>query len=286
MKIHLTTLMLIYCILSFSQRPTEKNITEATKKWVYYSNGNPIDGYKKASIRVNDGADINSFYLLSIENQAALLKLKNSMGEGENDRDDLVIDLRAKSTHSFSEINELLMYFDNDKSYYKVNYRVYEENAMLWWNAVEKNNTKFIDKFDFVKKLKLQSNVTFRFVFSDGQTEDITFSLNGSKIALDQTVDLSNFTDEKDGDFRTDMLNGLIRIDYIINNDENLKDDLGKLNISLDNFRSKLMTYLEKKLGQFYTTFIGNIEYKNQILYFYDLNDKVIIEIDIAKELL
>lgn len=58
------------------------------KKWVYYSNGNTIDGYKKASIRINDGADINSFYLLSFENQAALLKLENSMGEGENDRDD------------------------------------------------------------------------------------------------------------------------------------------------------------------------------------------------------
>lgn len=61
---------------------------------------------------------------------------------------------------------------------------------------------------------------------------------------------------------------------------------MGKLNISLDNFRSKLILYLEKKIGEFYSTFIGKIEYKNQILYFYDFNDKVIIEIDITKELL
>jgi hypothetical protein len=286
MKIHLTILMLILCIVSFGQRPSEENITEAKKKWVYYSNGNPIDGYKKASIKVNDGADSNSFYILSIENQAELLKLKNSIGEDENDRDDLVIYLRGKSTHSFSEINELLMFFDNDKSYYKVNFRVYGENGLLWWNAVEKNDTKFLDRFDFVNKLKLQSNVTFRFVFSDGQFENITFSLNGSKIALNQTVDLSNFTDEGDGDFRTDMLYGLIRIDYIINNDENLKDDLAELNISLDNFRSKLILYLEKKLGEFHSTSIGKIEYKDLILYFYDFNDKVILEIDIFKELL
>lgn len=97
------------------------------------------------------------------------------------------------------------MYFDNDKSYYKVNFRAYQDNALLWWNAVKNNNTKFLDRFDFVNKLKLQSNVTFRFVFSDGKSENIIFSLNGSKIALDQTVDLSNFTDEVDGGFGTDI---------------------------------------------------------------------------------
>jgi stress response protein SCP2 len=277
--------MLILCIVSFGQRPSEENIIGAKKKWVYYSNGNPIDGYKKASIRINDGADINSFYLLSIENQAALLKLKNSMGEGENDRDDLVIDLRAKSTHSFSEINELLMYFDNDKSYYKVNFRVYEDNALLWWNAVENNNTKFLDRFDFVKKLKLQSNVTFRFVFSDDQSENITFSLNSSKIALDQTVDLSNFTNEEDNGFRMESVYGLLRIAEI-NKNENLKIDLEELNTSLDDFNSKLLIYLENNLGNFYSTFIGKINYENKILYFYDFNDKIILEIDIAKELL
>ena len=285
MKKYFTILMLILCIVSFGQRPSQENIIEAKKKWVYYSNGNPIDGYKKASIKVNDGADINSFYVLSIENQAALLKLKNSMGEGENDRDDLVIDLRGKSTHSFSEINELLMYFDNDKSYYKVNFRVYQDNGLLWWNAVENNNTKFLDRFDFVNKLKLQSNVTFRFVFSDGQSENISFSLNSSKIALDQTVNLSNFTNEGDNGFRMESVYGLLRIAEI-NKNENLKNNLEELNTSLDDFNSKLLLYLEKKLGKFHSTFIGKIEYKDLILYFYDFNDKVIIEIDIFKELL
>jgi hypothetical protein len=133
--------------------------------------------------------------------------------------------------------------------------------------------------------LKLQSNVTFRFVFSDGQSENITFSLNGSKIALDQTVNLSNFTNEGDNGFRMESVYGLLRIAEI-NKNENLINDLEELNTSLDDFNSKLLLYLENNLGNFYSTFIGKINYENKILYFYDFNDKVIIEVDIAKELL
>lgn len=279
--------MLIFCMLSFGQTSTEKKyILEAFKKWVYYSNDNPIDGFNRIAIRVNNEASIDNLFILSVTNKGSLIKLNNDLDEGENNRDALIINLKTNSNFSFFNLNELLVYFDKDKSYYKVNFEVYQENGLIWWNAIENNDTKFLDKFDFVNKLKLQSNVTFRFVFSDGQTQDTTFLLNESKNVLDRTVDLSNFTDEVDGGFRTDMLYGLIRIDYIINNDENLKVDLKKLNISLDNFRSKLILYLEKKIGEFYATFIGKIEYKNQILYFYDFNNKVIIEIDITKELL
>jgi hypothetical protein len=277
--------MLIFYILSFGQSPTEENLSEAVKKWVYYSNGNPIDGYTKESIRINDGADINSSYLIIVQNSAATIKLKNSIGEAENDRDNLLIDLKAISSNSFSDLNELFMYFDNDKSYYKVNFRVYNENGLIWWNAVEKNDTKFLDRFDFVNKLKSQSNVTFRFIFSDGQFENITFSLNGSKIALDQTVDLYNFTNDGVNGFRMDMVYGTLRIGEIYKN-ENLNNDLEELNTSLDDFNSKLLPYLENNLGKFHSAFIGKINYENKILYFYDLNDKIILEIDIAKELI
>jgi hypothetical protein len=285
MKKALLFIFLSFTIFSFSQKPTEEQMLEATKKWVYLSSGNPIDGYKKTSIRINDGAKINDFCILKIENHSALLKLKNSMGEGENDRDDLIIELRTQTSHSLSDLNELFMYFDNEKFYYKVNFRVYDDNGLLWWNAVESNNTKFLDRFDFINKLKLQSKVVFRFVFSDGKYDDFTFSLNGSKFSLDQTIDLSNFTDEIDNGFKMDSVYGLLRI-ADINNDENLKNDLLESKTSLDDFNSKLLTYLEKNLGEFYSTFIGEIKYENKILYFYDFNDKVILEIDIVKELL
>ena len=285
MKKALLFIFLSFTIFSFSQKPTEEQMLEATKKWVYLSSGNPIDGYKKTSIRVNDGGKIDNFCVLRIENNSALLKLKNSTGEDENDRDDLIIELRTQTSHSLSDLNELFMYFDNEKFYYKVNFRVYDDNGLLWWNAVESNNTKFLDRFDFINKLKLQSKVVFRFVFSDGKYDDFTFSLNGSKFSLDQTIDLSNFTDEIDNGFKMDSVYGLLRI-ADINNDENLKNDLLESKTSLDDFNSKLLTYLEKNLGEFYSTFIGEIKYENKILYFYDFNDKVILEIDIVKELL
>lgn len=285
MKKTILIVLLTFSLISFGQIPSEEALIEATKKWVYYSNGNPIDGYTKESIRINDGADINSNYLIIVQNSAATIKLKNSIGEAENDRDNLLIDLKAISSNSFSDLNELFMYFDNDKSYYKVNFRVYNENGLIWWNAVEKNNTKFIDRFDFIKKMKLQSNVTFRFVFSNGQSENITFSLNGSKIALDQTVDLYNFTNDGVNGFSMDMVYGALRIGEIYKN-ENLNNDLEELNTSLDDFNSKLLPYLENNLGKFHSAFIGKINYENKILYFYDLNDKIILEIDIAKELI
>lgn len=285
MKKILIFIFITFTIFSFSQKPTVDQMQEATKKWVFISGGNPIDGYKKTSIRVNDGAKIEDFCILKIENHSELLRLKNSMGEGKDDRDDLIIDLRTQTSHSLTDINELLMYFDNDNYYYKVNYRVYDDYGLLWWNAVESNNTKFLDRFDFVNKLKLQSKVTFRFVFSDGQSDNFTFSLNGSKFSLDQTIDLSNFTDQVNDGFRMDSAYGLLRI-ADINNDENLKVDLVEFKTSIDDFNSKLLVYLENKLGKFYSTFIGEIKYENKILYFYDFNDKIILDIDIIKELL
>ncbi|WP_353167980.1 hypothetical protein [Flavobacterium sp.] len=102
------------------------------------------------------------------------------------------------------------MYFDNDKSYYKINHRIYSEKGLIWWNAVDNKDKEFIDRFDFVNKLKSKMNVTFRLVFADDTSKEITFSLNGSNIVLNQTVDLSNFTNNGDENFKMDSVFGLI----------------------------------------------------------------------------
>ena len=39
------------------------------------------------------------------------------------------------------------MYLENDKSYYKINHRIYSENGLLWWNAVDNKDMEFIDRF-------------------------------------------------------------------------------------------------------------------------------------------
>lgn len=285
MKKTLLIFFLSFTIFSFSQDPTVEHLLEAQKKWVHFSGDNPIDGYKKTSIRVCDGGKMDNFCVLRIQNRSALLKLKNSTGEDENDRDDLIIDLKAKTSHSLSELNELLMYFENEKIYYKVNFGVYDDKSLLWWSAIESNNTKFIDRFYFVKKLKLESKITFRFVFTDGQSDNYTFSLNGSKFALDQTVDLSNFNDEDDNGLSMESIIGLLRF-AVLTNDEILIKDLEESKTSIDDFNSKLYVHLEKKLGKFYSTFIGDIKYENKILYVYNLNDNIILEIDISKEIL
>jgi hypothetical protein len=275
------TLLIIF--LTFSSFTFSQNLSDALEKWIFSSSGNPIDGYNRQSMRINDTLVDANLYLLKVTNSAELIKLKNSMGEGENDRDDLFITLKSLDTlNSFYDLDEVLMYFDNDESYYKVSFKAYEESKLLWVNAVENKDTKFLGKFDFVKKLKQQATVTFRLVFTEGKSEDITFQLNGSKISLDQTVDLSNF---KKDDLNMDSMYGLFSI-ALIKNEEKLKTDLLDLNISEDNFNKKLYHYLEEKLGKFYLTLISEIEYLNDILYINNFNDKVILKINIKKDLL
>lgn len=273
----------IFSLFAYSQKISNEKLFESTKNWVYSSYGNPIDGFKRVSIKTNNNYKEDGIFMLSIENSAESIKLKDAAGEGENDRDDLSIDL--KSSFSLLELKELFMYFDNDKSYYKINHRIYSEKGLIWWNAVDNKDKEFIDRFDFVNKLKSKMNVTFRLVFADDTSKEITFSLNGSNIVLNQTVDLSNFTNNGDENFKMDSVFGLMRISEINKNDK-LKSDLLELSISIDNFNTKLILFLEKKLGKFYSTFIGNIEYENQILYIYDFNDRVILEINITEDLL
>ncbi len=273
----------LFSLFSYSQKISNEQLFESTKNWVYASYGNPIDGFKRVSIKTNNNYKEDGLFMLSVENNAESIMLKDAAGEGENDRDNLSIDF--KSSLSLLELKELLMYFDNDKSYYKINHRIYSENGLLWWNAVDNKDMEFIDRFDFINKLKSKMNVTFRLVFADNTSKEITFSLNGSNIILNQTVDLSNFNNNGDENFEMDSVFGLMRISEINNNDK-LKSDLLELSISIDNFNTKLILFLEKKLGKFYSTFIGNIEYENQILYIYDFNDRVILEINITKDLL
>lgn len=275
------TILIIF--LTFSSFTFSQNLSDALEKWIFFSSGNPIDGYNRQSMRINDTLVDTNLYLLKVTNSAELIKLKNSMGEGENDRDDLFITLKSLDTlNSFYDLDEVLMYFDNDESYYKVSFKAFEESKLLWVNAVENRDTKFLGKFDFVKKLKQQATVTFRLVFTEGKSEDITFQLNGSKISLDQTVDLSNFNKD---DLNMDSMYGLFSI-ALIKNEEKLKTDLLDLNISEDNFNKKLYHYLEEKLGKFYLTLISEIEYLNNILYINNFNDKVILKVNIKKDLL
>lgn len=274
---------LLIIFLTFSSFTFSQNLSDALEKLIFFSSGNPIDGYKRQSMRINDTLVDSNLYLLKVTNSAEFIKLKNSMGEGENDRDDLFITLKSLDTlNSFYDLDEVLMYFDNDESYYKVSFKAYEESGLLWVNAAENKDTKFLGKFDFVKKLKQQATVTFRLVFTEDKSEDITFQLNGSKISLDQTVDLSNF---KKDDLNMDSMYGLFSIAFI-KNEEKLKTDLLDLNISEDNFNKKLYHYLEEKLGKFYLTLISKIEYLNDILYINNFNDKVILKINVKKDFL
>ena len=280
MKKLISIILLSFSLFSYCQKISNEKFFESTKKWVYTSYGNPIDGYKRASIKTNNNYENDGLFILSIENSADSIRLNDSQGVSGNDRDDLIIDL--KSSTSLLELKYLLMYFDNDKNYYKVNYRVYSEKGLLWWNAVDNKDSKFLSRFDFVNKLKNKTNVTFRFVFSDDNSKEITFSLNGSKVAIEQTVDLSNFIFEEVGDWGIDAAIGAVKIKNILENEE-LNEDLKVANISTDKFIDNLLSYLAKNLGQFYSTFLGEIEYKNKYLYFYDFNDKVILEINVLK---
>jgi GTPase len=116
-----------------------KELEESTKQWVFLSEGNPIDGVKRTAFRINNEQNEGqNLFILKIESSAELVKIENSTGEGKNDRDNILVNIR--SSESFENLDEILMYFDNEKIFYKVNFRKYSNNGLIWWNAVSSDD--------------------------------------------------------------------------------------------------------------------------------------------------
>lgn len=66
----------IFSLFSYSQKISNEKLFESTKNWVYSSYGNPIDGFKRVSIKTNNNYKEDGIFMLSIENSAESIKLK------------------------------------------------------------------------------------------------------------------------------------------------------------------------------------------------------------------
>lgn len=249
-------------------------------KWVYHFSGNPIDGSERNAFRINNefGEDQDILFILKIQNTAETIKINNSIGEKGNNRDNIIIDIR--SGIGTNSIDEVLMYFDNQNKYYRVNFRTYGSNGIFWWNGVSNDNSEFISRFDLINLLKAKDKVFFRFKYKDKADVNISFSLNGSSSIINKVVDLSNFT--KNNDPYMEMITGVLRLQNTLDEIEK-KGDILKLGMSRDELNKALNTYLFKTFGDFVYTFTI-FNYKGNFnLEVLNLNNKLLKMIDLKK---
>jgi len=274
----LILILLFAPLFSFGQKISNELINEATKQWTFHFEGNPIDGQARTAFRINNEFDDEIVFLLKVKNKAETVKIKNATGNSENNRDDVFIDIR--SSIPTNKIDEVLMYFNDEKKYYKVNFKAYGEKGLIWWNAISDDNLEFISKFNFIHKLKIKNEVFFRFKYNDREDINISFSLNGSSKSINKVVDLSNFKiDEKD-DSIMDKVIGMFH-NVMVESEIKSKGDLLKLNITGEEFSKKLDKYLSETFGDYVMTFV-RFEYKgNLILDVLNLNDKLLKRIDL-----
>ena len=233
-------LKFLFCLplLTNGQEYSNQITKQALSKWVYNSFGNPIDGSKREAIRFFADSQMGVKgvgVILRVMNMAETIKIKNSGGKGDNDRDDILIDLR--SSFDNNNIDEILMYFNNQNNYYKVNFKSYGKNGILFVNALSNNNSDFVSKFEFINLLKIKKEIFFRYRFSDREDINISFPLNGSSNAINKVVDMSNIIYGGSSD-TIDMIDGINSLKTSLNEIEK-SGDLSKLYIKKTPFLAK-----------------------------------------------
>ena len=280
-KVLFTIVLLVNALFQVNAQEYSDQIKkQALSKWVYNSYGNPIDGSKREALRffVATQMAVNGVsVLLRVRNTAETIKIKNSGGKGDNDRDDILIDLRSNFDNN--NIDEILMYFNNQSNYYKVNFKSYGRNGILFVNALSNNNSDLVTKFELIDLLKIKKEIFFRYRFSDREDINISFPLNGSSSAINKVVDMSNIF-YGGGLDAIDMADGIFSLKISVNEVEK-SGDLSKLYIKKADLWDKLNEYLFEKSGGYLFAFTS-FKYKGNLkLDILDLNNKLLNTIDL-----
>ena len=283
MKNLLFTLALIFNALFQvnAQKYSDQILEQALSKWVYTSDGNPIDGSTREAFIIFTDTQAGVSVSLKVVNKAETIKIKNSEGEGDNDRDDIFIYLW--SSFDNNNIDEILMYFNNQNNYYKVNFKSFGSRVgnrgILFVNALSNNNSDLVTKFELIDLLKIKKEIFFRYRFSDREDINISFPLNGSSSAINKVVDISNIIYGGSSD-AIDMIGGINSLKTSVNELEK-SGDLSKLYIKRADLWDKLTEYLFEKSGGYLFAFTS-FKYKGNLkLDILDLNNKLLNTIDL-----
>lgn len=263
------TLVLIPFI-GFGQMPSNDEMLKALNQWVFFSGGNPIDGFNRHAARINNEQDIQeNIFLLKVESSSETLEIKNKVSRDNNDRDNIHIELRTFGT--FEDIDEVYMYFDNEKIFYKVNYRKYSSMGMLLWNAVESNDEGFLTRFNIIQKLKSKNTLFLRFKYKNGKQINASFDLQGSSNALNQVFTIPNIDDK---DYFIDMALGVVAKAQFSNTTP-------KLSVYLDGKLDSLIThYLDSTISRYHPCFILDFELVGRAVKAYNLNSELVTTIN------
>lgn len=268
----LTTL---FTFTILAQNPSNDDISSSMKEWTFFSGGNPIDGFSRTAFRMCNEQKSEVMFMLSVENKAESIKINNSSISDEDNRDDVLVDM--KTTGSFENLDEILMYFDNEKTYYNVKFLSYNANGLLWWNATINKEEGFISRFNFIEKLKTKSKVFFRFKYLDGKQINSSFTLNGSAGAISKVVDLTNIKNEGS---EMDMVAGMLKLNSFLES-ELMQKRLADYGFSYEDLQRDLLSYMFEKLGKYCLAFTQRFVYNYDgdcgLIKVYDLNDKVLL---------
>ncbi|MDB4010115.1 hypothetical protein N9484_03690 [Polaribacter sp.] len=270
--------ILLLSQISFSQQNRKENIEQAMKRWTYFEEGNPIDGQRTGAMRINNefnGSD--DFVVLAINNKSGFRKINDETGSDKPNRDDIYINMMISAP--FKNVEEIFMYFDDAKTYYKLYCDIHDKGVLINY-AIEKGDSSLMDKFQVINKLKSKNKVFFRFNLPYDEVLNFSFSLNNSSSALNKAMDISSISSDENEVFVFSLFPTLKRLNNLLNG---LSSSVTKHSFTEASLLASFQTRLKDDLGDYALIKTGDlkIDPNDEELSVYDIYGKFLIKYNI-----
>lgn len=236
-------LLIIFALLLFIPRDAY------SQNWDFQNIGNSFDGFKKIAL-VESISQSKLKAVLGVVNSSANRTLKWQWGEGNKGLD--MVNLILMPDDEISP-NQILLAFDEDNSYYIVNF-TQEEKQIYISGAVSKNYNSFLTYIDIINLLKTKKQVHFR-ISTESDDFDCSFPLKGSTIAIEKSFVCPEY--KKSGNWGDSFFETFSFFNAF------KEVDKGKKNFI--QFGYKCFEYFEGQYGKYYFTQINSIESKGYL---------------------
>ncbi len=245
------------------------------QKWEMREMGNAFDGFAKMSA-VNADNSTPAGVLLGVVNEAKTIDLVQGIGE---DGTFTNLYIRLLFNEDFIDVNSnierVLMSFDNERVVYEIRKFNVSKSAPfveLEYAFLNGYNECF-NKIDIINLFKSKSKVHFR-IFHDDEFDDMSFSLEGSKEAINKVYKINGYV--RYGDWRDFRLEAIHQArPFSIAND-------GKDNITFSYINC--VNFFKATKGEYFFILIDKVKYFSEesgsYLTFYDNRSVEIAKID------